>query len=67
MVLADTRYLQVGNERMTRELEWTGQETYQSLPLREWFVDGEVAGKTRSFGPLTFATIRDAGHMVREL
>ncbi|RDX51142.1 serine carboxypeptidase [Lentinus brumalis] len=53
----------VGNERMTRELEWTGQEAYQSLPLREWFVDGEVAGKTRSFGPLTFATIRDAGHM----
>ncbi|RPD57086.1 serine carboxypeptidase [Lentinus tigrinus ALCF2SS1-6] len=53
----------VGNERMTLNLEWTGQKEYQSRSLREWYIDGDVAGKTRSFGPLTFATIRDAGHM----
>ncbi|KAH9934971.1 Alpha/Beta hydrolase protein [Fomitopsis serialis] len=33
-------------------------------PLREWNVDGAVAGLTRSAGPLTFATIYGAGHMV---
>ena len=60
-----TSLLQVGNEKMTLDLEWTGQAGYQERPLREWFVDGDVAGKTRSYGPLTFATIRDAGHMVR--
>ncbi|KAI0737546.1 serine carboxypeptidase [Daedaleopsis nitida] len=53
----------VGNERMTRDLEWTSQEAYGKQPLRDWHIDGEVAGKTRSFGKLTFATIRDAGHM----
>ncbi|KAI0720036.1 serine carboxypeptidase [Cerioporus squamosus] len=54
----------VGNERMTVELEWTQQEVFSNQSLREWFVDGEVAGKTRTAGPLTFATIRDAGHLV---
>lgn len=50
---------------MTLELEWTSQDAFGGQPLRAWFVDGEVAGKTRSFGKLTFATIRDAGHLVR--
>ncbi len=50
---------------MTLELEWTQQEVFREQSLREWFVDGEVAGKTRTAGPLTFATVRDAGHLVR--
>ncbi|KAI0714521.1 serine carboxypeptidase [Earliella scabrosa] len=53
----------VGNERMTLDLEWTSREAFREQPLRDWFVDGEVAGKTRRFGGLTFATIRDAGHL----
>ncbi|TBU49291.1 serine carboxypeptidase [Dichomitus squalens] len=53
----------VGNERMTLELEWFGQDAFRSQPLRDWSVDGVVAGRTRSAGSLTFATIRDAGHM----
>ena len=52
---------------MTLKLEWTQQETFASQPLLEWFVDGEVAGKTRRAGPLTYATIKDAGHLVRQL
>ncbi|OJT03086.1 Carboxypeptidase Y -like protein [Trametes pubescens] len=55
----------VGNERMTLGLEWTGQDAYRSEHLREWLVDGEVAGKVRTGGGLTFATIDGAGHMVR--
>ncbi|KAH9896619.1 serine carboxypeptidase [Cubamyces lactineus] len=53
----------IGNERMTLELEWTKQEEYKSQPLRSWVVDGNVAGKTRSGGGLTFATIAGAGHL----
>ncbi|KAF9242675.1 serine carboxypeptidase [Melanogaster broomeanus] len=45
----------VGNERWTLQMPWTGQEA---------FVDGHVAGKVRSAGGLTFATIDGAGHMV---
>ncbi|KAF9220866.1 serine carboxypeptidase [Gyrodon lividus] len=54
----------VGNERWTLRMPWTGQEAFVSQPLREWEVDGHVAGKTRSAGGLTFATIDGAGHMV---
>ncbi|OCH92451.1 serine carboxypeptidase [Obba rivulosa] len=54
----------VGNERMTLILEWTGHDEFVSQPLREWEVDGTPAGLTRSAGPLTFATIFGAGHMV---
>ncbi|KAI0744981.1 serine carboxypeptidase [Earliella scabrosa] len=53
----------VGTERMTLGLEWSSQEAFRSQPLREWKVDGEVAGKMRSAGGLTFATIDAAGHM----
>ncbi|THH23117.1 hypothetical protein EUX98_g8062 [Antrodiella citrinella] len=53
----------IGNERMTLGLEWTGQHEFTALPLRKWTVDGGAAGLTRSFGPLTFVTISDAGHM----
>lgn len=58
---------QVGNERMTAGLEWYGQAEFVQQPLREWQVDGKVAGVTKSAGPLTFVTIDGAGHMVRLL
>ncbi|KAI0368897.1 serine carboxypeptidase [Pilatotrama ljubarskyi] len=54
----------VGNERMTLALEWSSQDAYRNAPLQEWLVDGEVAGKFRTGGGLTFATIDGAGHMV---
>ncbi|KDQ49589.1 hypothetical protein JAAARDRAFT_42760 [Jaapia argillacea MUCL 33604] len=55
----------VGNERWTLALEWSGQEEFKNQALRDWFVDGQVAGQTRSAkgGLLTFATIDGAGHM----
>lgn len=52
---------------MTLGLEWTGQETFVSQPLKEWKVDGEIAGLTRNAGPLTFLTLDGAGHMVRNV
>ncbi|KIP06688.1 hypothetical protein PHLGIDRAFT_128116 [Phlebiopsis gigantea 11061_1 CR5-6] len=53
----------VGNERMTLELEWTGQNEFVSKPLRDWKIGDRAVGVTRSAGPLTFATIAGAGHM----
>ncbi|KAH9934973.1 serine carboxypeptidase [Fomitopsis serialis] len=54
----------VGNDRMLLDLEWTGQEAFVKESLTEWTVDGAAAGLTRNVGPLTFATIYGAGHMV---
>lgn len=54
----------VGNERWTLALEWSGQAAFRSENLREWKVDGKVAGETRSARGLTFVTIEGAGHMV---
>ena len=42
--------LQVGNDRMLLDLEWTGQNAFVEEPLKEWTVDGHGAGLTRSAG-----------------
>ncbi|PBK90881.1 peptidase S10, serine carboxypeptidase [Armillaria gallica] len=52
----------VGNERWTLALEWSGQKEFVSEELKEWRVDGKVAGKTRNAKGLTFATVDGAGH-----
>ncbi|KAH9939582.1 Alpha/Beta hydrolase protein [Amylocystis lapponica] len=54
----------VGNERMALALDWTGKDLFVKAPLREWEVDGEAAGLTRSSGGFTFLTVYGAGHMV---
>ncbi|EIW74533.1 serine carboxypeptidase [Coniophora puteana RWD-64-598 SS2] len=54
----------LGNERWTLDMAWTGHEEFSGQGLREWFVDGEMAGKTRAAKGLTFATVHAAGHMV---
>jgi carboxypeptidase C (cathepsin A) len=46
-------------------MEWSGKETFGSVEMREWFVDGKRAGLTRSAKGLTYATVDGAGHMVR--
>ncbi|KAF7302832.1 Carboxypeptidase [Mycena kentingensis (nom. inval.)] len=54
----------LGNDAWTRALEWSGRQAFAGTPLREWTTkDGAKAGKTRSAGGLTFATIYGAGHM----
>ncbi|KAK0490179.1 Alpha/Beta hydrolase protein [Armillaria luteobubalina] len=52
----------VGNERWTLTLEWSGRKEFSGDRLREWYVGGNVAGKTRSAKGLTFATVVGAGH-----
>jgi hypothetical protein len=55
----------VGNARWVAALDWSGHAAYAGAEERVWDVDGAGAGRVRSAGPLTFATIRKAGHMVR--
>jgi carboxypeptidase C (cathepsin A) len=54
----------VGNYRWTSALQWSGHKAFNAEELREWKVDGKVAGMTRSAHGLTFATVFGAGHMV---
>ncbi|KAF9042308.1 serine carboxypeptidase [Panaeolus papilionaceus] len=54
----------IGNERWTLALEWTRHDEFASQPLRDWLVDGKVAGKTRSVKDFSYVTIDGAGHMV---
>jgi carboxypeptidase C (cathepsin A) len=51
-------------DRASLAIEWTGQEVFSEAPMREWEVDGQKAGKVRSSGLLSFASIYGAGHMV---
>ncbi|EJD36520.1 serine carboxypeptidase [Auricularia subglabra TFB-10046 SS5] len=54
----------VGNLAWTSALKWPGHEAFNSQELREWTVDGARAGLVKSAGPLTYATVDAAGHMV---
>lgn len=55
---------QVGNEKMTLALEWTGRDAFISQPLKEWTVNGHVVGMERGANGLEFATVNHAGHLV---
>lgn len=55
----------VGVDRWTRALDWTGGEEFRKAELREWEVDGAVAGSVRTYGGFSFATVHRAGHLVR--
>ncbi|EJC99355.1 serine carboxypeptidase, partial [Fomitiporia mediterranea MF3/22] len=54
----------LGNEWWTLNLDWPGRSEFSRMPLQEWFVGGSPAGKTRTHGNFSFATIYGAGHLV---
>ncbi|CAE6534090.1 unnamed protein product [Rhizoctonia solani] len=54
----------VGNQKWVLALDWTGSAEFTTQKDRDWVVDGQVAGFTRSANGLTFATVNAAGHMV---
>lgn len=54
----------LGQEKWTQAMVWNGQKKFSEQPLRAWEVDGKSAGVTKSVGPLTYATIDGAGHLV---
>ena len=48
----------------TSKLEWTGQKGFNDQPIKPWSVasSSEVAGEHRTFGGLSYVTVRGAGH-----
>jgi carboxypeptidase C (cathepsin A) len=56
----------VANKLWLDKLEWSGKEGYEKARWRDWDIKRGMgkAGEVKSWGTLTFATIRDAGHMM---
>jgi carboxypeptidase C (cathepsin A) len=56
----------VANRLWVDKLEWSGKEGYGWARWRNWGVrhGAPKAGEVKSWGLLTFATIRGAGHMM---
>ncbi|KAI5122141.1 hypothetical protein M0805_000788 [Coniferiporia weirii] len=54
----------VANKLWVERLEWAGQDAFNTEEWRTWGLDDGDAGITKTAGPLTFATIWGAGHMV---
>ena len=56
----------VANKLWSDKLEWSGAEGYAAEQWRDWSASNATnpAGQTKSWGPLTFATVYAAGHMM---
>jgi carboxypeptidase C (cathepsin A) len=54
----------VANKLWVDKLLWSRSDVYQEESWREWMVDGRVVGEVKQTYPLTFVTIREAGHMI---
>ena len=60
----------VSNRMWVEKLEWEGKAEFNAQEWRSWGLGEDVteesaAGITKSAGPLTFASVYGAGHMVR--
>ena len=53
----------VGNEAFTLAMEWSGQEEFNKRESGTWVYKNETVGRLRNVVPLTFATVKGAGHM----
>ncbi|OIT23151.1 PREDICTED: serine carboxypeptidase-like [Nicotiana attenuata] len=54
----------LGNSNWVHAVEWSGQNDFVAAPSVSFTVDGEEKGIQKSYGPLTFLKVHDAGHMV---
>ncbi|KAF9676641.1 hypothetical protein SADUNF_Sadunf08G0024100 [Salix dunnii] len=54
----------LGNSRWVHAMEWPGQKEFVASPEVPFEVSGSEAGVLKSYGPLTFLKVHDAGHMV---
>lgn len=54
----------VANKLWVERLEWSGNKDFNAQEWHAWTVNGTEVGITKSAGPLTFATIWAAGHMI---
>ncbi|XP_068634901.1 serine carboxypeptidase-like [Aristolochia californica] len=54
----------LGNFRWVNAMEWSGQKMFVDAPMSPFIVDGKEAGLLKTYGPLSFLKVHDAGHMV---
>ncbi|XP_021897704.1 serine carboxypeptidase-like [Carica papaya] len=54
----------LGNSRWVHVMEWSGQKQFVASPEVLFEVDGSEAGLLKTYGPLGFLKVHDAGHMV---
>ncbi|XP_057953829.1 serine carboxypeptidase-like [Malania oleifera] len=54
----------IGNERWVDALLWAGQREYRLAPFVPFTTAGTRGGEVKSYGPLTFFKVYNAGHMV---
>jgi carboxypeptidase C (cathepsin A) len=53
-----------GGSRWLAAMKWPGQQAYINAPNKNWVVNSNVAGQSKSAQGLTFLTVANAGHMV---
>nr|APR64442.1 Serine carboxypeptidase precursor family protein [Populus tomentosa] len=54
----------LGNSRWVHAMEWYGQKEFVASPEVPFEVSGSEAGVLKSYGPLAFLKVHNAGHMV---
>ncbi|MED6160901.1 hypothetical protein PIB30_055545 [Stylosanthes scabra] len=52
------------NSRWVDAMKWSGQEKFGAAPTTQFVVNGSQAGSLKSYGPLAFLKVSEAGHMV---
>lgn len=51
-------------ENYLKNLKWSGAEEYKKAVRKQWWVDKDLAGYSKTVGNLTEVLVRNAGHMV---
>ncbi|XP_019190137.1 PREDICTED: serine carboxypeptidase-like [Ipomoea nil] len=54
----------LGNSRWVGALQWSGHKGFGAAPNVTFLVDGKEKVIQKSYGPLTFLKVHDAGHLV---
>uniref|UniRef100_A0A6B2L621 Carboxypeptidase n=1 Tax=Arcella intermedia TaxID=1963864 RepID=A0A6B2L621_9EUKA len=54
----------LGGSRWTDAMTWPGQSAFNKASLKDWTVNGQVAGQTKYAQSLTWLAVYNAGHMV---
>ncbi|XP_057726413.1 serine carboxypeptidase-like [Arachis stenosperma] len=54
----------LGNSRWVHAMKWSGQEQFGASPTIQFVVNGSQAGSLKSYGPLAFLKVNEAGHLV---
>ncbi|XP_047312941.1 serine carboxypeptidase-like 48 [Impatiens glandulifera] len=54
----------LGNLWWVMKIEWWGQRQFNDAPITSYIVNGNVEGKLKRYGPLSFLKVFNSGHMV---